>query len=58
MKTCKFDITTRLVTRDKITTLTKNCVPFASCPDSIMQKINKVIFDSEQRIRKEEKLFA
>ena len=52
MKTCKFDITTRLVTRDKMTTLrdkmtrlTTNCVSFVPCPDSIMQKINKVIFD-------------
>ena len=34
-----------LITRDKMTTLTTNCVPFVSCPDSIMQKINKVIFD-------------
>ena len=55
MKTCKFDITTRLVTGDKmttlnntgdkITTLITNCVSFVFCPDSIMQKINKVIFD-------------
>ena len=42
MKTCKSDITKRLVTRDKMTTLTtrdkmttltKNCVSFVSCPD-------------------------
>ena len=45
MKTCKSDITTRLVTRDKMTTVTKNCVSSVSCPESIMQKINKVIFD-------------
>ena len=30
-----------LVTRDKMTTLTTNCVSFVSCPDSIKQKINK-----------------
>ena len=52
MKTCKFDITTRLVTRDKMTTLTTNCVSFVFCPDSIMQKVNKVIFDWSQQIRK------
>ena len=45
MKTCKFDIITRPVTRDKMTTLTANCVSFVFCPDSIMLKINKVIFD-------------
>ena len=45
MKTRKFDITTRLVTPDKMTTLTTNCVSFVSYPDSIMQKINTVIFD-------------
>ena len=45
MKTCKFDITTRLVTRDKMTTLTTNCVSFVSSPDPVMQDINKVISD-------------
>ena len=45
----KFDITTRLVTGDKmttlnntgdkITTLITNCVSFVFSPDSIMQKI-------------------
>ena len=45
MKTSKFDIKTRFVTRDKMTALTTNCVSFVSCSDSIMQKINKVIFD-------------
>ena len=51
MKTHKFDITARLVTPDKMTTLTTNCVSFVSYPDSIMQKINTVIFDWAQRIR-------
>ena len=41
-----------LITRDKTTTPTTNCVSFVSCPDSIMQKINKVIFDWVLRIRK------
>ena len=53
MKTCKFDIKTRLVTRDKMTVLTTNCMSFVFCPDCILQKVNKVIFDWSQQIRKQ-----
>ena len=40
-----YDITTPPATREKMTTLITNCVSFVSCPDSIIQKISKVIFD-------------
>ena len=48
MKTCIFDITTRLITRDKMTTLTAQdqvTKITTNCVSSVMQKINKVIFD-------------